>query len=67
MGHRLNSDNVFFDYELINEAISLIRKDTKIELFSNVTKTKTCFTVEIIRKTLSLKIMNLCQTHKKNM
>ena len=49
--HRLNGDNVFFDYELINEAISLIRKDTKIELFSNVTKTKTPgFTVEIIRK-----------------
>ena len=48
--HRLNGDNVF-DYELINEAISLIRKDTKIELFSNVTKTKTPgFTVEIIRK-----------------
>ena len=49
--HRLNGDNVFFDYELINEAISRITKNTKIELFSNVTKTKTPgFTVEIIKK-----------------
>jgi spore coat polysaccharide biosynthesis protein SpsF len=49
--HRLNGDNIFFDYELINEAISMISSDTDIKLFSNVTETKTPgFTVEIINK-----------------
>jgi len=54
--NRLNGDNIFFDYELINYAISNIPINSEIELISNVTKTKTPgFTVEIIKKDTLLK------------
>ena len=51
--NRLNGDNIFFDYELINDAISKIPSSNEIDLISNVTNTKTQgFTVEIIKKEL---------------
>ena len=54
--NRLNGDNIFFDYELINYAISKIPINSEIELISNVTETKTPgFTVEIIKKDTLLK------------
>lgn len=49
--NRLNGDNIFFDYELINDAILKTSMDNNIELISNVTDSKTPgFTVEIIKK-----------------
>lgn len=49
--NRLNGDNIFFDYELINDAILKTSMDNNIELISNVTDSKTPgFTVEIIQK-----------------
>tara|TARA_B100001248_G_scaffold258720_1_gene243464 strand:+ start:25 stop:690 length:666 start_codon:yes stop_codon:yes gene_type:complete len=60
--HRLNGDNVFFDYEKINEAMSMT-KDIDEKIISNVNQTHISgFSVEIIKKdhfNHAYKMMNL--------
>jgi spore coat polysaccharide biosynthesis protein SpsF len=59
---RVNGDNIFFDYEKINYAASLIKKLPDIDLISNVNNTHNPgFSVEIVSKntiTESYKKMN---------
>jgi spore coat polysaccharide biosynthesis protein SpsF (cytidylyltransferase family) len=60
--HRLNGDNVFFDFEKINEAMAMIN-DIDNEIISNVNETHISgFSVEIINRDSydnAYKMMNL--------